>query len=232
MSEIRPFTGFPPGAFEWFRHIAGNNNKTWFEAHKSEYVENLQRPAQAFVVALGERLTSVIPTIGYDPRLHRGSLMRIYRDIRFSKDKSPYKTHIGANFWDGERGAGGSGFHFWMDAEGARLYVGYHEFSKPMLETYRTAVDDHRQGTQLQAVVKQLQQTEGFGVGGEQYKRVPAGYDAHHPRADLLRYKSLHGHSPHLELETLQSPKLVDRCFDYAGTLLPLHRWFMQLKRG
>jgi len=149
MSEIPPFTGFPEGGFEFLRQIAVNNNKAWFEAHKSEYVENLQRPAQAFVVTLGERLRSVFPAIGYDPRPHGGSLMRIYRDIRFSKDKSPYKTHIGANFWDGDRKGEGSGFHFFMDAEGARLYVGHHEFSKPLLQAYRAAVLDERQGKQL-----------------------------------------------------------------------------------
>ena len=126
MSDIPPFTGFPEQGFEFLRQIARNNSKAWFEAHKAEYIQDLQLPAQALVVALGERLRSLFPTIGYDPRPHGGSLMRIYRDVRFSKDKSPYKTHIGANFWDGERKAEGSGFHFFMDAEGARFYVGHH----------------------------------------------------------------------------------------------------------
>lgn len=232
MSEIPPFTGFPPAAFEWFRQITVNNNKTWFEAHKAEYVENLQRPAQAFVQALGERLTSEVPSVGYDPRPHGGSLMRIYRDIRFSKDKSPYKNHIGANFWDGQKGMGGSGFHFFMDAEGARLYVGKHEFSKSDLVAFRAAVDDNRRGGQLRKAVDELRRSEGFGIDGEQYKRVPAGFDPDHPRADLLRHKGLYGHSPHIRPETLQTPELIERCLEYAKTLLPLHRWFMQLTQA
>ena len=229
MSEIPPFTGFPEEAFEFLRQIAVNNNKAWFEAHKLDYVENLQRPAQAFVVTLGERLRAIFPDIGYDPRPHGGSLMRIYRDIRFSKDKSPYKTHIGANFWDGERRGEGSGFHFFMDAEGARLYVGHHEFSKPLLQAYRAAVLDERQGKQLQAAVVELLSARGFEVGGEQSKRVPAGFDADHPRADLLRHKALYGRSPQIPVKTLQSSGLVERCLEYSRTLAPLHRWFLQL---
>jgi uncharacterized protein (TIGR02453 family) len=229
MTDIPPFTGFPSGAFLFLRQIAANNNKPWFEGHKAEYVENLQLPAQALVVALGERLRSVFPDIGYDPRPHGGSLMRIYRDIRFSKDKSPYKDHIGANFWDGERKGQGSGFHFFMDAQGARLYVGYHEFSKSLLEAYRAAVLDGRRGKQLQTAVDELRRKKGYAVGGEQSKRVPAGFDPGHPRADLLRYKGLYGQSPHIEVKTLQSPGLVDRCLEYAQSMAPLHRWFKQL---
>jgi uncharacterized protein (TIGR02453 family) len=232
MSEIPPFAGFPEGAFEFLRQIEVNNNKTWFEAHKSEYVENLQRPAQAFVVTLGERLRAIFPAIGYDPRPHGGSLMRIHRDIRFSKDKSPYKSHIGANFWEGERKGEGSGFHFFMDAEGARLYVGHHEFSKPLLQAYRAAVLDERRGKQLQAAVAELQSAKGFEVGGEQSKRVPAGLDPEHPRADLLRHKALYGRSPQIQVKTLQSRALVDRCIEYAQAMAPLQRWFKQLAGG
>ena len=111
------FEGFPAAGFEWFRKLAKNNNRTWFEKHKQEYVDNLQAPALAMVVELGERLKSVVPSISYDARPNGGSMMRIYRDIRFSKDKTPYKTHIGINWWEGS-GKGGTGFHFFMDAEG------------------------------------------------------------------------------------------------------------------
>jgi uncharacterized protein (TIGR02453 family) len=229
MSAIPPFAGFPEAAFSFFRQLAVNNHKTWFEAHKAEYVQNLQLPAQAFVVALGERLRKLFPALGYDPRPHGGSLMRIYRDIRFSKDKSPYKTHIGANFWDGERKGEGSGFHFFMDADGARLYVGHYEFSKPRLQAYRSAVLDERRGKRLQRVMADLKASKGFGVGGEQSKRVPAGLDPDHPRADLLRYKGLYGASPHIEVKILLRPGLVDRCLEYAQTMAPLHRWFREL---
>jgi uncharacterized protein (TIGR02453 family) len=229
MSEIPPFSGFPEAGFEFLRQIAVNNNKAWFETHKADYVENLQLPAQAFVVALGERLRLVFPSVGYDPRPHGGSLMRIYRDIRFSKDKSPYKDHIGANFWDGDRKGEASGFHFFMDAEGARFYVGHYEFSKSLLQAYREAVLDERRGKQLQAAVTELRKSKGFDIGGEQSKRVPAGFAADHPRGDLLRHKGLYGHSPHIEVKALQSPGLVDRCLKYAQTMAPLHQWFKLL---
>jgi uncharacterized protein (DUF2461 family) len=119
-----------------------------------------------------------------------------------------------------------------MDAEGARLYVGHHEFSKPLLQAYRAAVLDERRGKQLQAAVAELQRTKGFEVGGEQSKRVPAGFDPEHPRAELLRHKALYGRSPHIQVKTLQSPALVDRCIEYAQAMAPLQRWFNQLAGG
>ena len=90
--EIMPFEGFPKEGFKFFRDIKANNNREWFQEHKQEYIDYLQDPAVAFVIALGERLKSDFPGISYDTRTNgAGSVMRIYRDIRFSKDKSPYK---------------------------------------------------------------------------------------------------------------------------------------------
>ena len=88
---------------------------------------------------------------------------------------------------------------------------------------------DERRGKQLQAAVADLRGSTGFDVGGEQSKRVPAGFDAGHPRADLLRYKGLYGQSPHIQVKTLQSPGLIDRCLQYAQSMAPLQRWFRQL---
>jgi hypothetical protein len=77
--------------------------------------------------------------------------------------------------------------------------------------------------------VAELRSEKGFEVGGEQSKRVPAGFDADHPRADLLRHKALYGRSPQIQVKTLQSAGLVDRCIEYAQAMAPLQRWFVQL---
>lgn len=231
--EIMPFEGFPTEGFKFFRDIKANNNREWFQEHKQEYIEYLQEPAVAFVIALGERLKPAFPGINYDTRTNgAGSVMRIYRDIRFSKDKSPYKDHLGVNWWDGPQKKGSPGFHFFMDAKGAAFYAGYHEFSKEYLAAYRDAVARDRTGEALKKAIDRLVKKDGFEVGGEQLKRVPPGYDKDHPRGDLLRYKGLWIRSPKFERKVLESPELVEVCAKHAKTMGEAHRWFVEVGKS
>lgn len=232
MTEIHAFTGFPKDGLRFFRDIAANNNREWFQEHKQDYLNNLQAPALAFLVEFGEKLKVIVPGIRYDTRTNgAGSLMRIYRDIRFSKDKSPYKDHLGINFWEGAGKKGNPGFHFWMDARGAALYGGFHGFPKPFLAAYREAVAGDALGSELRKIVAELDSEPGFAVGGEQLKRVPPGYPQDHPRGDLLRYKGLYARGPKLEPADLQSPDLIDTCLEHAQVLAPLHRWFVEVNQ-
>ena len=226
------FEGFPAQGFGFFRELAVNNNRKWFEAHKQDYLDYLQTPAVAFLVELGERLKSFVPGIAYDTRTNgAGSIMRIYRDIRFSKDKSPYKTHLGINWWEGS-GKGSPGFHFFIDADGAAMHSGYHEFDKPMLDAFRQAAADDRTGRQFQQAISKLTKSGDYQVGGEQLKRVPPGYDPEHPRGDLLRYKGLWVRSPHLRPTELESRSLIDICLKHCRAMAPVHRWFVEVHQA
>lgn len=230
MAEIQAFSGFPQQGLRFFQQIAANNNREWFQEHKQDYLDHLQAPALAFLVEFGEKLKAIAPAIGYDTRTNgAGSLMRIYRDIRFSKDKSPYKNHLGINFWEGASKQGAPGFHFWMDARGAAVYGGFHQFPKPFLTTYRKAVVDPTRGSRLQAIVAELESQPGFEVGGEQLKRVPPGYPQDHPRGDLLRYQGMYARGPRIEPKQLQSPELIETCLEHARALAPLHHWFVEV---
>lgn len=232
MTEIQAFSGFPKDGLRFFREVAANNNREWFQEHKQDYLDNLQAPALAFLVEFGEKLKVIVPGIRYDTRTNgAGSLMRIYRDIRFSKDKSPYKDHLGINFWEGAGKQGNPGFHFWMDASGAALYGGFHGFPRPFLAAYREAVAGEQLGSRLEKIMAELESKPGFAVGGEQLKRVPPGYSKDHPRGDLLRYKGLYARGPKLEPAELQSADLVDTCLEHARVLAPLHRWFVQVNQ-
>jgi uncharacterized protein (TIGR02453 family) len=228
-----PFEGFPREGFRFFREIKVNNNREWFQDHKQEYIDYLQDPAVAFIVALGERLKPEFPGITYDTRTNgAGSVMRIYRDIRFAKDKSPYKDHLGVNLWDGPQKKGSPGFHFFMDSNDAVFYGGFHMFPKEYLAAYRDAVADDRSGEEIEKALKQLSQAKDFEVGGEQLKRVPAGYDQDHPRGDLLRYKGMWVKSPPFTREVLESPKLVDVCAKHAHTMGAVHHWFVNVNKA
>ena len=232
MNEIQAFEGFPPEGFRFFQELAANNNREWFQEYKQDYIDYLQTPAVSLVFELGERLKSEFPGMAYDLRTNgAGSVMRIYRDIRFSKDKTPYKDHLGITFWEGPQKKGSPGFHLFMDSAGAVFYGGHNLFDKDYLAAYRVAVSNDKSGEELRQALDKLDNEPGFEVVGEQLKKVPPGYNRDSPRGELLRYKGLGVKSLQLDLKTLRSPKLIDACAAAAHTMGALHRWFVEVNQ-
>ncbi|MFQ5831368.1 MAG: DUF2461 domain-containing protein [Candidatus Thorarchaeota archaeon] len=233
MDDIQEFSGFPEEALDFFGELRENNYRDWFNERKSDYQEYVLKPAQAFVVALGERLTAISDSIISDTRTNgRGSILRIYRDIRFSKDKSPYHTRLRIRFREGSGEKNTQpGFFFAMDETGGRLMGGMHMFPKPLLEEYRQAVLDDRAGPLLVKAIDGIKSLPGYTVGGEHYKRVPRGFDPNHPRADLLRYNTLHVSSSRIPVGLLKKPDLIDACFQHGLNMAPIHHWLVQLSR-
>lgn len=231
MSTMPTFSGFPQAGLQFFRDLAANNDREWFEAHKPTYLDQVVAPAQSFVLTLGPLLQTVVPGIVFDPRTNgSGSIRRIYRDIRFSKDKTPYNTHLGIVFWQGgQKRMGGASFYVHLSPTGGVIYTGMYEFSKPFLEAYRQAVVDEELGAELDDVLAALRQTGSYPVGGESYKRVPAGYDPQHPRADLLRYGTLYSESPRIDPPVVSTPELVEVCLEHCRQMAPLHRWLVSV---
>jgi uncharacterized protein (TIGR02453 family) len=224
------FPGFPKEGLKFLIDLKANNNRDWFKANKSDFVDHIQIPAQAFVIAFGTELGKSFPNIVYDPTLRgTGSIMKIYRDVRFSKDKTPYKTYLGLRFWEGpSRKEMYSGFFVWLDPSGAGLHVGHYMFSKDYLADYRSAVDNQDMGEELDHILGTLQPDNK--IGGEQYKRVPSGYPSDHPRGELLKYKGLHISSPGFSPELVTSPDFLPLCIEKALKLAPLHRWLVKVK--
>jgi uncharacterized protein (TIGR02453 family) len=231
MSEFPSFSGFPEEGVRFLADLRHNNNKEWFEANKSTYRDQLLSPAQAFVADLGERLKAISEGIIYDTRTNgSGSMMRIYRDVRFSKDKTPYKTWLSFIFWEGQgKKTEHPGFYFRFSGEAAELAVGMHGFPKDTLAAYREAVADDKLGSELVSALHTIRDAGDYALGGEQYKRVPQGYDADHPRAALLRHKGIFGSPPPLDVALVATPELVDVCFEHFQTMAPLHRWLVKV---
>lgn len=221
------FTGFPPEAISFFRELGDNNNKPWFEAHKGDYEEYVKEPSFLFAETMADRLSEV--AAGPAPA---ASPFRIYRDVRFSKDKRPYKTHLGIPFGDPAFKKGESpGFYFHLEGQRLMLGAGLHRFDRPFLGVYREAVDDEALGLRLASVVAELT-GQGYEIWGETYKRVPRGYDEDHPRAELLRHSGLFAvlSSPHPP--QLHTPELIDYCVAHYRAMAPLQHWLVELARG
>jgi uncharacterized protein (TIGR02453 family) len=228
MAPASQFAGFPPATLKFLRALAKNNDRTWFEAHRAEFESEVMDPARDFINALGARLTRLAPMIVAEPRTDR-SIFRLHRDVRFSKDKSPYKTHLGILLWDGAapkmESAG-----FYLHVEPGQIFIGMgmHIFSKSALPAYREAVADKRRGAALARILAKLEKA-GYGIGTQHYKRVPRGIDPEHPRADLLRHNGLHVEWKLKASEVIGSPALVNLCHSHFKAYAPLHRWLLEL---
>ena len=161
-----------------------------------------------------------------------GSILRINRDIRFSKDKSPYKDHLDLWFWTGDRkGWESSGFFFRLSPDRLLLGAGMHQFAAVVLPRYRAAVLDPRKGAALAAIVARLRKA-GYQVGTESYKRVPPGMPADHPRAALLRHGGLHAAWDGKLPRELGTAAFVAFAAKHFAALAPLHRWLGSIGRG
>jgi uncharacterized protein (TIGR02453 family) len=223
------FDGFSQQAIDFLENLAANNERAWFEAHKTEYQRYLLEPALAFVDALGSRLQTIADGIRYDKRTDgSGVLMRIYRDTRFSKDKTPYKTNISGLFVEGEKKTESPAFGFQLEATGMGLMVGIFKFPPAMLTAYRDAVVDEKAGGELKKVLDTIREAGQYEIGGAHYKRVPTGYDPKHERADLLRYDGLYAFSPRIQINETQSPALVDICYTHFRKMAPLYHWLVK----
>jgi uncharacterized protein (TIGR02453 family) len=182
------FDGFDRGLLRYLQELRANNEREWFNAHRDEYETLLLEPARDFVEAAGEELRAFVPDVGADPRVN-GSIFRIARDTRFSKDKRPYKDHLDLWFWVGDRKRG-PGFWFRLMPEELILGGGMHHFDAAQLERYRTSVVDDDRGEALRAEVERLH-ASGYEIGGERYKRAPRGFDAPEARAPLLLHDGI-----------------------------------------
>ncbi len=219
------FGGFPKDTLAFLRELEKSNTKTFFDANKKRFEEVWVEPAKELVATLGPKLQKLAPSIEFEPRVG-GSLMRMNRDVRFSKDKSPYKTHLDLFFWDGEdKGHERPGFFFRLTTTQLMCGAGVHGFEKEALAKYRAAVDDDTRGAALAKLVTKLRKIDGLVVGREDYKRVPKGFDVEHPRADLLRHGALYAAFETPIPSELTTAGFVELVHSRMKTASPLREW-------
>ena len=168
------FEGIPVAtAAAFYAELEENNTRDWWQAHSNVYQESVKEPLAALLARL-------------EPQFGPCKIFRPNRDIRFSQDKSPYKTAQGA-FASFQEGVG---YYLQLSADGLLVGGGYHSHSPAQLARYRNSVDATGTGEQLQHIVEAIA-AAGFTVEGETLKTVPRGFPREHPRAELLNHKSL-----------------------------------------
>lgn len=187
-SKNQPFH-LPKKAIAFFKGLEANNSKTWFDAHRDDYQNDVLEPLKFLVMALGAAFTRKIPGLVADPRVN-GSIFRINRDTRFSRDKSPYKTHAGIYLWigPGEKLAC-PGLYLEIGPRHVSLGSGAYMFADSAVGAYRRFVAE--KGAKLATAIRKAEKA-GFELGGEKLKRVPSGFDPCHKHAELLKHKGLY----------------------------------------
>jgi uncharacterized protein (TIGR02453 family) len=205
---------FSPELFGFLRELKANNDRTWFNANKGRYERDVKEPALAFVEDLGYRLPAVAPHLVADKR----SMFRIYRDTRFAKDKTPYKTHVGIYFRHARSAeADTAGLYLHLEPDHAFLGAGIWHPGSPALKRIRDALvarpDEWRRA--VDAVGPEWRQADG-----EALKRAPVGYSADHPLIEDLKRKSFAVTSP-LSEQDITASGLLDLCEERAARARP-----------
>lgn len=201
------FRGWPEDFQRFFIGLELDNSKRYFEANRRVYEDFVKAPMVALVESLEQ---------DYGP----GKIFRPNRDIRFSKDKSPYKTNIAASVGMGDRGG-----YISLDARGLMVASGRYQLMPDQLIRFRKKAAAESTGAPLAAVVSKLEKA-GYEIAGEALKRVPAGWPQEHPRARLLRHQSLYAWK-NLGLQPwLGSAAARSRIVKVLTDAEPLNDWF------
>jgi uncharacterized protein (TIGR02453 family) len=184
------FNGFPRDFFAFFRELRANNDRVWFEANQERFRESVQAPMSAFIAAIAEPLARISKQFVADPRPHGGSMFRIYRDVRFSKDKRPYKEHGACQF----RHRLGRDVHapgFYVHLAPGEVFFGGGMWmpESEALFKIRSAIASNPERWKKVVNAKNFRATFG-SIEGEQLTRPPRGFDPAHPLIDDIRRKS------------------------------------------
>ena len=220
---------FGAEALAFLRGLARHNAKPWFEAHRDDYERHVKQPMADLVEEMDLRMSRFAPEMVGDPRR---SLFRLYRDIRFSRDKSPYKTHAACWFFHGggsakvgrEAHGGGAGFYFHLEPGASFVGGGCWMPPRPALQKFRAAIAADRRGFERVVLAPAMRRRFGGLSEEEMLKRVPRGYEADHPAASWLRHQSFTVGRALRDAQVTGTRLTAILESDYRA-ILPLVRW-------
>jgi uncharacterized protein (TIGR02453 family) len=204
---VKDFGGFPTTGLDFYDDLEVDNTRAFWEKHKGTYDYAIKGPMTALCAALA-------------PEFGEAKIFRPFRDVRFARDKTPYKTAQGAYVGVGPS----TGWYVELSARGVRTGAGFYDANGPRIAAIRAAIDDERTGAELAHLIDHLR-GGGWVIGGHTLKTTPRGYPPDHPRIELLRHKSLTiGHDYGFE-PIIHTPELLEAVRDDWRTLKPFVDW-------
>lgn len=231
--DTAEFTGFGKPTLEFFRRLKRRNNRQWFEVNKPIYLLHVKQPMEALIEEMDVRFARFAPEIVGHPKR---SMFRIYRDVRFSRDKSPYKTHAACWFYHRDAGKGvggeahgGAGFYFHLAPEGSSIGAGIWMPPRPTVATLREAIVEDQRGFERILLAPAFRRRFGnLDDDGGVLKRLPRGFEEGHPATRWLKYQSftVGRQLTKQQVTGRDLPRLLERNY---RALVPFVRW---LNRG
>jgi uncharacterized protein (TIGR02453 family) len=213
--ETPPFGGFPPELFAFLEGLEKDNSKTYWEANRATWEEHVQEPVRQLMADLEEEFGPL-------------RTFRPHRDVRFSKDKSPYKTWVGVT--TSERAVGGVGAFLRLDADGMRLAGGSMAMAPDQIQQFRSAIDNEESAAEFEKIRRLLaEKSLPIGPGRQPpLKRTPTGYPSDHPRAELLRWKGAVVIKEYELASWMHQPQAIDNVREVWTATKPLTEWIDQ----
>ena len=211
------FRGFDKDAIAFLHELTIEMNREWFEANKDRYKRVWVDPLAELLDEVAKKLAPV-----YKPAKLTPHVFRIYRDTRFSKDKTPYKTHVAGVL---RAGTMGSGMYLHIETDEEWVGAGRYFFEDDELPKWRKKVAADKTGKEIGGIIGKLRK-QGYEVGGhDDYKKVPKPYPADHPRAELLKMRGLTAAFPQMPRGMLHRPQLVEWIVKHAKAVAPMSKW-------
>ncbi|MFO7445386.1 MAG: DUF2461 domain-containing protein [Ignavibacteriaceae bacterium] len=226
MAKKQTIIDFPKSTITFLKKLAANNNKEWFNAHRDEFETHLYIPAQMFVNEMGDKLKSISPGITAIPKTDK-SIFRIHRDVRFSKNKAPYKTNLGMLFWEGAGRNESSGYYAHVEPKLFFVGTGMYVFSDTQLKKYREIVTNPVKAEELESIIRKLEK-KNYKMGGKTYKQTPRGFDKEYEYRDLYLFSGVYAYYESKNLKEILESDFTDFCFKIFKEHLPLHNWLVK----
>jgi uncharacterized protein (TIGR02453 family) len=221
------FRGFPEDGLAFLRDLAEHNHRDWFEAHREAWDARIVPAMLEWCAALTERLRDVMPALVFVPRVG-GSLYRLNRDIRFSRDKRPYKTHVAALLWEGGERHDAPGVYLHVSPQEVIFGGGIYAFEEARLDRWRKLLHDLDAAERLEEALGVAKKAGLKLEVPEKLQRPPRGFDPEDPRAELSKYKGLTVIKKAKPGPWLHAEEALERAEAAARGYAPLHAWMRE----
>ncbi len=217
---------FTPDLFDFLRQLRENNQRDWFQAHKERYEDSVKEPLLAFISDFGPHLKKISKHFAADPRPVGGSMFRIYRDVRFSKDKSPYKTAASAHFKHHRaKDVHAPGFYLHLEPGQVFAGAGIWRPAGPAVKAIRGAIVERSADWEKMVANRRTRQLGG--VTGDSLKRPPRGFDPEHPLVEDLKRKDFLVDFYFTEADAVEAD-FLDRFVSFCRSATPLMKFLTE----
>jgi len=218
---------FPFVTEKFLRDLSKNNNKEWFAKNKSRFENEFLIPASNFVVEIGERIREFAPEVIAIPKVDK-SIFRLHRDMRFSKDKKPYKTNLGIYIWEGNLPRMECpGFYFHLEPGQIFFGSGIYRFSNEQLLKFREIISQEENAIELEEVITQITKNSEYKIGGGELKKTPRGYDKSYKFKKFFLYNGLYSYFEKPSLDDLKNVDIIEFSTKIYYDFISLHRWLI-----